>query len=373
MDALGKRPVDVFGSATNATNVELTRAWRDAGIDAVLLNPPRALRADSVVIGRLDVLPTFDGVEPGLLCLLMLERRGFRTLNRAEALLTVHDKLRTARRLELAGLPHPRTVVQRGEAQVTLEPPFVVKPRFGSWGRDVFLCEDRRAAAQTVREVCRRPWFRRHGALVQEFVRSGGSDLRLIVAGGAVVGAGRRVAAPGEWRTNVALGGKLLPVQPSSAARLLAVAAASAVGADFVGVDLLPVGEDRYVVIELNGAVEFDERYSLTTRGIHLDAADALGLLRIPRDARAIQIHRRAEVIHAQAASLHESAADLQAEHASHSRLLGDERAAVRAECLAREERERADVERRSAMHEQDAQEPWGLVSGVRSSPKAAP
>jgi glutathione synthase/RimK-type ligase-like ATP-grasp enzyme len=57
----------------------------------------------------------------------------------------------------------------------------------------------------------------------------------------------------------VSLGGRLLPVKPLPAARSLAAAAASAVGADLVGVDLLPLGAEEYVVIELNGAVEFDE------------------------------------------------------------------------------------------------------------------
>jgi [lysine-biosynthesis-protein LysW]--L-2-aminoadipate ligase len=234
-------------------------------------------------------------------------------LNRAKALLATHDKLRTARHLDRAGLPHPRTVAWHGESEAALEPPFVVKPRFGSWGRDVFRCEDDRAAKHTFEVIRQRPWFRRHGALLQELVPGGGRDLRVIVAGGEVVGAGERVAAPGEWRTNVSLGGTLLPAHPSRAARFLAVAAASAAGADLVGVDLIPNGADEYLVIELNGAVEFDESYSLTRRGIHLDAADALGLFGSGRGQLAPELHRRAEPIHTQAASFHEYAADLRA------------------------------------------------------------
>ena len=275
--------VCLVGSATNTTNVELVQAWSDAGVDAVLVNPVDAVKPEAVALGRLDVLPSLDGIEPGLLALLLLERRGFPVLNRAEALLAAHDKLRTADRLGLASLPHPRTVRWRGEPDVPIGLPFVAKPPFGSWGRDVFLCRDRHEVRSTLAVVRDRPWFRRHGALLQEFLSADGSDLRLIVAGGEVVGAGKRIAAPGEWRTNVSLGGRLLPVKPSPAARSLAVAAASAVGADFIGVDLLPLGDGKYVVIELNGAVEFDEGYSLTRRGIYLDAADALGIRRSSR------------------------------------------------------------------------------------------
>ena len=272
--------VCILGSATNTTNVDLVRNWRNAGLDALLVSPLETLSPEAVAIGRLDVLPTLDGVEPGLLALLFLERRGFGVLNRAKALLAVHDKLLTARRLDLAGLPHPRTVGWHGEGEAALEPPFVVKPRFGSWGGDVFLCWDGAEASRTLRAMRERPWFGRHGALLQELVPSSGWDLRLIVAGGEVVGAGKRIAASGEWRTNVSLGGSIFPVEPSSAATKLAVAAASSVGADFVGVDLIPSSEGGYVIIEMNGAVEFDNGYSLSERGVHLDVAVALDLLR---------------------------------------------------------------------------------------------
>ena len=43
----------------------------------------------------------------------------------------------------------------------------------------------------------------------------------------------------------------------------LALAAAAAIEGDLVGVDLLPTPDGKHVVIELNGAVEFTEEYSL--------------------------------------------------------------------------------------------------------------
>jgi [lysine-biosynthesis-protein LysW]--L-2-aminoadipate ligase len=146
---------------------------------------------------------------------------------------------------------------------VSIDPPVVVKPRFGSWGRDVVLCPDRDALNATLLEVVERPWFTSHGALVQELIPPPGHDLRIVVAGGMVVGAVRRVAAPGEWRTNVALGATREPTVPPPAACALALAAAAAIEADLVGVDLMPTPDGRHVVIELNGAVEFTEEYSL--------------------------------------------------------------------------------------------------------------
>jgi glutathione synthase/RimK-type ligase-like ATP-grasp enzyme len=87
-----------------------------------------------------------------------------------------------------------------------------------------------------------------------------GWDLRIGVAAGRVVGAARRLAAPGEWRTNVALGGHSEPAAAPLLARTLALAAAQAIRADLVGVDLLPTG-NGYVIAELNGAVDVQPWY----------------------------------------------------------------------------------------------------------------
>ena len=238
------------------------------GVESLLLTPAQALarlEPGDVALGRLDVLHSLDGVEPGTWAIETLEENGCRLLNRRRSILAAHDKRRTANLLAAAGLPHPATRVARAAtsaADVDLEPPFVVKPPFGSWGEDVLLCRDRRALARCLAELRDRPWFRATGAVVQELVPPIGHDLRLVVAGRKVVGAVERVAPVGEWRTNVALGGIRRPVVPPPRACDLAVAAAAALDIDLVGIDLLPVGAGEYVVIELNAAVEFTPEYA---------------------------------------------------------------------------------------------------------------
>jgi glutathione synthase/RimK-type ligase-like ATP-grasp enzyme len=78
-----------------------------------------------------------------------------------------------------------------------------------------------------------------------------------------VAGAIMRQAAPGEWRTNIAVGGRRIAVVPPDDACELALAAAEAVGGDLVGIDLLPLPGGGWMVLEVNGAVDFTASYSL--------------------------------------------------------------------------------------------------------------
>jgi len=285
----GVRVADVFGLTDEAalragprlilaaarptpTNRALVETARRMGLPAHqrrAVEAARTARPNDIVLARIDVRPTLDGMDPGLGALGLLLERDVRVLNPPSALLAAHDKLETARRLAAAGLPHPYTAhVTEPAVPAEIEGPAVVKPRFGSWGRDVVLCATREQLETHLRSLRRRPWFRRHGALVQAVVPLERRDLRIVVAGGEVVGAIERVAAPGEWRTNIALGGHRRPVVPSAAACSLALDAVRAVSGDLLGVDLLPDGNGGYVVLELNGAVEFTEEYSLGDRDV---------------------------------------------------------------------------------------------------------
>jgi [lysine-biosynthesis-protein LysW]--L-2-aminoadipate ligase len=271
-------PLLIAGRLT-PPNVGLLDACRELGVPARLLPADLAVRRPrpgDIVLGRVDVSPTLDGVEPGLTSLRRLEEAGLIVLNRADALIGAHDKLETARRLRRGGIPHPRTEhVAADGALPDVELPVVLKPRFGSWGADVVRCTSTRELRRSFARLAKRPWFRRHGVLVQELLPTSGVDLRLLVSAGVVVGAVSRKAAPGEWRTNVALGGTRHPAFPSAETRELAVAAAAAIGADLVGVDLLPTAHG-YVVLELNGCVDFCAEYSFPGSDVFTDVVETL-------------------------------------------------------------------------------------------------
>lgn len=278
----------VVAHRSTRTNEALVAAATELGLDARLLSPRDALRSlepGDVALGRLDVREGLDGIESGTMELDRLASSGIEVLNRSGTLVAAHDKLLTSRVLRLAGLPHPHTwLLAERMPSPAPELPLVLKPRFGSWGRDVVLCCSHEQLEYALARISYRGWYREHGALGQELVPPLGWDLRVVVAGDRVVGGARRVAPPGEWRTNAALGARVEPFDPPPLARKLALEAVRAIRADLAGVDLLPT-KAGFVVLEVNGAVEFRPEYSL---GEDVHAETVLALLRTVADRRVL-------------------------------------------------------------------------------------
>lgn len=125
----------------------------------------------------------------------------------------------------------------------------VVKPLFGSEGRGLMRVSDTELAWRTFHAL-----ERLNAVLyLQRVVRHPGHDVRVFVLRGNVLGAMRRHAQPGEWRTNVSLGGRAEPWRLDCESEGLALAAARAIGAEMAGVDLImDLDLDRMVVLEVN-------------------------------------------------------------------------------------------------------------------------
>jgi ribosomal protein S6--L-glutamate ligase len=180
-----------------------------------------------------------------------LERRGTAVWNPPRALEGCIDKYLTTARLEWAGVPTPRTwcgqvAEQAGEAFEFLGGDVVIKPLFGSEGRGIVRVSDR----ETAWRVCHAVVQTGGVIYMQEFVRHPGHDVRVFVIGERVVGSMRRFAA-GDWRTNIAQGGRAEAMAADAEVESLALAAARAAGCPIAGVDLL-AGPAGWRVIEVN-------------------------------------------------------------------------------------------------------------------------
>ena len=158
------------------------------------------------------------------------------------------DKIRQSSLFALLELPHPRTRVFYGRRQKEkirrhFDFPFIAKvPRGSAMGRGVFLVEN----ADQLAQYCRRD----HPAYVQEYLPVD-RDMRIVVIGGRVVHAYWRLAPAGDFRSNVAAGGRVGLDPVPAAARDLAAEAARRCGWDDVGIDVC-LHRGTYYLIEAN-------------------------------------------------------------------------------------------------------------------------
>lgn len=178
---------------------------------------------------------------------------GVPVMNSPRAIEAAVDKYLTLTRLNACGLPVPSTWVGETadgalDAFDELGRDVVVKPLFGSEGRGLVRVTDR----ETFRRVAGA--LERIGSVlyVQEYVNHPGFDARLFVLGDRILGAIRRHANGGDWRTNVAVGGRAEAFTPDESMIRLALRSASAVGTHMAGVDLLPDAGGRLTVLEVN-------------------------------------------------------------------------------------------------------------------------
>lgn len=250
---------------------DLARASSVVGVKLDAIPFPRVVGrvepgGDRVEAGGVDLGAT-DGVlvrmmPPGSLeqvvfrmdALHRLEAKGVPVLNPPRAVEAAVDKYLALAKLEASGLPVPRTWVGESaagalEAFEKLGGDVVVKPLFGSEGRGLVRVADPALALRAFRTL------ERLGCVlyVQEHVANPGYDIRVFVLAGRVLGAIRRFAREGEWRTNVAVGGRPEAYIPEPDIERLAIRSARAVGAVMAGVDLLPdLKTGGWTVLEVN-------------------------------------------------------------------------------------------------------------------------
>jgi ribosomal protein S6--L-glutamate ligase len=217
-----------------AAGIDLTAA------DGVLVRmmPPGSLEQ---VVFRMDALHRLSAL-------------GIPVLNSPRAVEAAVDKYLAQALLDANGVPVPPTWVGESadaalDAFESLGGDVVVKPLFGSEGRGLVRVSDRELARRTFTTLARLNAV----LYVQAAVRHPGHDMRVFVLGDRVLGAFRRHAPPGDWRTNVALGGRAERCALEGSLQELAIRSARAVGATMAGVDLMH-DQDRGgpVVLEVN-------------------------------------------------------------------------------------------------------------------------
>jgi ribosomal protein S6--L-glutamate ligase len=199
-----------------------------------------------------------------------LETMGVPVLNTARGILRSRDKLWCLQLLAGANIDVPRTVMATSGAVVRrlVEQvgglPCIIKLLRGTQGVGVMIANSLSEATTILQtfqglgqDVC-----------LQEFVHeSKGKDVRALVVGDQVVGAMRRRAKQGEFRSNLHRGGEGTPVRLDPSYEEAAVKAAKVIGLEIVGVDMLE-GAAGPRVMELNSSPGFEGLERATKKDI---------------------------------------------------------------------------------------------------------
>lgn len=212
----------------------------------------KEIRDVDAVIPRIGASVTFYGTA----VVRQFEMMKVFTAVESQALVRSRDKLRSLQVLSRAGLGMPKTAFtnySKDVAEVVRQvggAPVVIKLLEGTQGVGVVLAESKKAA-ESILEAFNGLQAR---VIVQEFIKeAGGADIRAFVVDGVVVGAMKRQAKEGEFRSNLHRGGTADIIKLSAEEERAALEAAKALGLGIAGVDLLQ--SDRGpLIMEVNSS-----------------------------------------------------------------------------------------------------------------------
>ncbi|MEB3286074.1 MAG: hypothetical protein VKJ04_01085 [Vampirovibrionales bacterium] len=237
------------------------------------------------VIPRIDCGPELPAHKPALQVLRAFELQGIPTLDTADGIEAAHNKFTTMLKLqEYGGINYIPTGYATSEASVDrllrqFKPnDLFVKLVSGSEGKLVFRAETKAEARKILNALysgdfnAAREGLAKMAGFIQETLKQGvviqptlteslGRDYRFVVVGDEVVAAVRRVAKPGEARSNKALGGtaESIPLSEINAKyskhAAFAVQAVKALGLHSAGVDIMEMKnglQSEPVISEIN-------------------------------------------------------------------------------------------------------------------------
>ena len=248
-------------------NRRLLEAAHQAGCQGMLIHPyrlwPTTIDGTLGLIGEHAETPPHvvlprQGAEIGDTCLALIhhfEQMGIALVNDLASVTIARNKFLTQQALSAAGLPSPAAAFvneARGFAPAVKRLggyPVVAKPVNARQGEGVLLIRDSQEAVHRVLAKL----DRQRGVMVQRYVAPDARrDIRALVIGTEAICAAALTPRQGEFRANFHLGGDIRRIDLSTEQSRLAVAAATAVGCDVAGVDMMVEKNGRPLIIEVN-------------------------------------------------------------------------------------------------------------------------
>ena len=190
-----------------------------------------------------------------------LEGMGVDVINCLKTGIFAGNKLYTHMLLKKEGVPTPHATVafSRDAALESLEKvgyPKIIKPTVGSWGRMISKINDKDSAEGIIESREKMyPIYQIH--YLEEFVKRPPRDIRAIMVGDEIVAAIYRYSGNGNWKTNMALGGRAEKCEITNEMEEICIKAKNAVQGQIVGVDLMESEDRGLLVHEVNNTTEF--------------------------------------------------------------------------------------------------------------------
>ena len=171
---------------------------------------------------------------------------------KAETFTLGHDKLLTHLALQHFSIPMPTTYLAsstRAAKKILngVTYPIVLKFPHGTQGKGVMFAESYAAASSMLDAL----FALKQPFLIQEYIETGGVDVRALVVGDKVVASMKRKAVKGELRANIHAGGTGEVCVLDEKTKRIAIDTSISVGADICAVDMLESAKGP-LVIEVN-------------------------------------------------------------------------------------------------------------------------
>ncbi|RJQ32588.1 MAG: RimK family alpha-L-glutamate ligase [Actinobacteria bacterium] len=244
-------PLDLCGFSSNQKNLITIDNLAAQEYDALIL---RRLNKEGDLDFQFELLQRYEAI-------------GNIVINSTYGLQISESKFLTNFNLSRFGLPVvPMLATQRLSLALDFASSYqeiVAKPAYADLGSGVIRISNKASAKKALIKL-----INHYGCIVlQPYIKSNKEDLRVFVVGDNVVGAMKRFAAKGDWRTNIFLGGRSKQVQLNQQLRDLAVKAVQIVGLDYAGVDLICENE-KYYVLEVNGSPSWQQFQKTTGKNV---------------------------------------------------------------------------------------------------------
>lgn len=199
-------------------------------------------------------IPRIDSkrAEVGYPVMRFIETLGVNKPYMAETVLIAHNKFLTLEQLAKHGVPIPETYLTSSKESASeiinkVKLPAVIKLLSGFGGEGVLIVDSKEAFKSIVETMK----ILKQEMLIEKFVPNPGEDIRGIMAGDDIIASYKRIAAQGEKKANIHLGGRSISYKLTPELEEIVFKSGEAIKSKLCAVDII-VGKDGPQVIETN-------------------------------------------------------------------------------------------------------------------------